>query len=97
MTRHNPAPAWLRLHEMIDRRYFFLTKIIEEGTKPISPLDAMVDAATGHDPGDELAKAVLRIARQVKRLKGYLSKVQGCPVSTEMEDELIAKIEAVKA
>ncbi len=69
-----PIPRWLELQSEIDYRLFLLGRMDAED-KRLSPLDRMIDEATGHDTA-RLAEAE-EITSEITELKAEWDALDG--------------------
>jgi hypothetical protein len=60
-------PRRLELQAEIDYWYWMLDQHIKVATKPLSPIERMVDQATGYEP--EIPKEVRYVVAKIKKLR----------------------------
>jgi hypothetical protein len=84
-------PRWLELQQEIDYRYFLLSEIYKK--LPKSPIDQMVDNASGYDTARK--KEIREICQEMKELKAEWNKETGAAVSTDMEDQILELVKDV--
>jgi len=84
------VPANFRLQARIDYLYFVLNEL--QRSFPKSPIDAMVDKATGYDV--ERVAQLREVAVDLKRQKARWNRVTGANLGTEMEDVILTATSA---
>ncbi len=76
VTEEQP-PLWFRLQARIDYYLWMLSEISNELAKPRSPINAMIDNATGETAAME--KQANKIMRRVNKLKQIWEREITCP------------------